>query len=225
MNPTGPHPDGPSQDSWPELRPVMADLAHVVHNASTLVLGHVAAVERTSPDDARLHDRVQVIEAALGRINDVVDGLRAAVDPMFWGDAEPTPVAEVVDAAFATRAIEGERRRIRLVDSSDADTGAALVVQDGARATAALGALVASALERLGSEGTITVDATTSASAATVQVSATRDDGLELHGGDARSVWEWVAAQLACQFGATVDRLDAATTAIVVPKFEIRPRP
>ena len=184
----------------------------------------MAAVERTSPADDRLHDRVHVIEAALGRINGVVDGLRAAVDPTFWGEADPALVDDVVHRAFATCTIEAERRRIRLRDASDQDAAAALVVHDGGRATATLGALVASALERLGSDGSIDVTATATGSAVNLHVVARRDDGLQLHGAEARSVWEWIAAQLACQFGATVDRSDAATTAIVVPAFEVSAR-
>lgn len=222
----------PAETTWPELRPVMADLAHVVHNASTLVLGHVAAVERSADSDSRLHDRVHVIEAALGRINDVVDGLRAAVDPTFWGDPRPALVDQVVEEAFETCAGEAGRRRIRLVltfgapsgagpdDPADGGLGPDRLVTDGARATAAIGALVASALDRLGSDGSITVAVgSTPDDEDRIQITACRDDGLVLHD-DSRSVWEWIAAQLACQFGATVSRLDAATTTLIVPVLD-----
>ena len=217
------------------LRPAMADLAHVVHNASNLVLGHVAGIQRGVDDPARLAERIGVIEAALGRITGVVDALRASLDPQCWSPPQAMPVDEVVDDAFRAAGAESSRRRIRL-HREPAPLGEhdpSPMIADGTRAVAMLAALLGCELERLGSNGSVRVAVRDGGPGAVrIDVTIERDDGLALHRGETRSVWAWIAERIGDQFGATLEHPDAssgaseaATDAIVVPITPgVRPR-
>lgn len=211
------------------LPPVMADLSHIVHNASNLVLGHLAAIQRAEGKDDRLDERARVIETALGRITDVVNALRGAVDGDFWGPPEPKPLDEVLAESLRSIDKEATRRRIRLVHLPLDPAGTpGLWFHDGNRVSALLSALIGSEVERLGSGGSLTVVCTASGPGGTpplqapdvvrIDIEVLRDDQLPLYRGGDPSVWYWIAERFGDEVGATLEQdVTTHTSSVVLP--------
>lgn len=219
------------------LPPVMADLSHIVHNASNLVLGHLAAIQRTQGKDDRLDERARVIETALGRITDVVNALRGAVDAEFWGPPEPRLLDEALAEALRLIDKEATRRRIRLLHIPlDLSSTPEIWLDDGNRVSALLSALIGSEVERLGSGGSLTVVCTPTSLRSgelgsgslgsthrfghpdhmRIDIEVRRDDELPLYRGGDPSVWYWIAERFADEVGATIEQDVAAHTSSVV---------